>query len=129
MTTNSEVRARARIRAVGAAAPALRVTAADIGEAWGRSGRGQVAACAPDEDTLTLAWDAATAALTAAGLEADAVDAIFWGTSRPPFAEGPSLPFLCASLGLRTGVEGALLAGSAHSGMEALNAGTDAIAE
>ncbi len=128
MTTNSDVRARARIRGVGAAAPALRVTAADIGEAWGRSGRGQIAACAPDEDTLTLAWDAATAALTAAGLEADAVDAIFWGTSRPPFAEGPSLPFLCASLGLRTGVEGALLSGSAHSGMEALNAGTDAIA-
>jgi len=118
----------ARVRGVGAAAPALRVAAADIGAAWGRGGRGQVAACAPDEDTLTLAWDAATAALTAAGVEADAIDAIFWGTSRPPFAEGPSLPFLAASLGLGSSVEGALLAGSAHAGMEALNAGVDAIA-
>ena len=127
MTTNSDAGPRARIRGVGAAAPALRVTAADIGEAWGRSGRGQVAACAPDEDTLTLAWDAATAALLAAEVDADTVDAIFWGTSRPPFAEGPSLAFLAASLGLRSSVEGALLAGSAHSGMEALNAGTDAI--
>src|SRR4029077_11963419 len=72
--------------------------------------------------------DAATAALGAAGIQGEAVDAIFWGTSRPPFAEGPSLPFLAASLGLATSVEGALLSGSAHSGMEALNAGTDAIA-
>ena len=119
---------RPRIRGVGAAAPALRVAASDIGAAWGRGGRGHVAACAPDEDMLTLAWDAATAALTAAGVEADAVDAIFWGTSRPPFAEGPSLPFLAAALGLATGVEGALLSGSAHAGMEALNAGADAIA-
>src|SRR5262245_14004894 len=117
-----------RIRGVGAAAPALRVAGADIGAAWGRGGRGQVAVCAPDVDTRTLAWDAATAALTAAGVEADAVDAIFWGTSRPPFAEGPSLPFLAAALGLGTEVEGALLSGSAHAGMEALNAGRDAIA-
>ena len=118
----------ARITGVGAAAPSLRVTGADIGAAWGRSGRDQVAACAPDEDTLTLAWDAATAALDAAGIDAESVDAIFWGTSRPPFAEGPNLAFLAASLGLSTDVGGALLAGSAHSGMEALLAGADAIA-
>jgi hydroxymethylglutaryl-CoA synthase len=104
------------------------VTGADIGAAWGRSGRDQVAACAPDEDTLTLAWDAATAALDAAGIEAESVDAIFWGTSRPPFAEGPNLAFLAASLGFSSDVGGALLAGSAHSGMEALLAGADAIA-
>jgi len=104
------------------------VAGADIGAAWGRGGRGQVAACAPDEDMLTLAWDAATAALNAAAVEADEVDALFWGTSRPPFAEGPSLAFLVAALGLAPSVGGALLAGSAHAGMEALNAGADAVA-
>src|SRR4029077_5620064 len=109
-----------RIRGAGPAPPALRVTGADIGAAGGRGGRDQVAACAPDEDTLTLAWDAATAALDAAGIEAESVDAIFWGTSRPPFAEGPNLAFLAASLGLASDIGGALLAGSAHSGMEAL---------
>ncbi len=128
MTSNSEARTGARIWGVGAGAPALRVTTADIGAAWGRSGRSQIAACAPDEDTLTLAWDAASAALDAAGVEADAVDAILWGTSRPPFAEGPSLAFLAAALGLAANVEGALVCGSTHSGMEALNAGTDMIA-
>jgi hydroxymethylglutaryl-CoA synthase len=117
----------ARVLGVGAGAPALRLAASDIGAAWGRGGRGQIAACAPDEDTLTLAWDAASAALAASGVEADAVDAIYWGTSRPPFAEGPSLAFLAAGLGLPTAVGGALLAGSAHAGMEALAAGADAV--
>ena len=117
-----------QILGVGAAAPALRLTAADIGAAWGRGGRGRIAACAPDEDTLTLAWDAASAALAAAGVEPEAVDAIYWGTSRPPFAEGPSLAFLSAALGLPTAAGGALLAGSAHAGMEALAAGADSVA-
>jgi hydroxymethylglutaryl-CoA synthase len=128
MTSNSEARTGAWLRGVGAAAPTLRVAAADIAAAWGRSGRSQIAACAPDEDTLTLAWQAASAALDAADVEGDAVDAIFWGTSRPPFAEGPSLAFLVAALGLPSSVEGALVCGSTHSGMEALNAGADAIA-
>src|SRR5204863_4514801 len=39
-----------------------------------------------------------------------------------------SLPFLSASLGLPTSVGGALLAGSAHAGMDALVAGADAVA-
>jgi hydroxymethylglutaryl-CoA synthase len=116
------------IRGVGAASPSLRVTAADIGAAWGRGGRGQVAVCAPDEDTLTLAWEAATSALAAAGVEASAVDAIFWGTARPPFAEGPSLPFLAAALGVPADAGGALLSGSTHAGMDALFAGSDAVA-
>jgi hydroxymethylglutaryl-CoA synthase len=117
-----------RILGVGAGAPALRVDASDIGAAWGRSGRGRIAACAPDEDTLTLAWDAGSAALSAAGVEPDAVDAIYWGTSRPPFAEGPSLPFLASALGLATTAGGALLSGSTHAGMDALAAGADAVA-
>ena len=76
-------------------APALRLEASDIGAAWGRGGGGRIAACAPDEDTLTLAWDAADrGARRGRGSSRDAVDAIFWGTSRPPFAEGPSLAFL-----------------------------------
>ncbi len=118
----------ASVRGGGAAAPALRVAAADIGAAWGRGGRGQIAACAPDEDTLTLAWDAATAAIEAAGVRADEIDAVFWGTSRPPFAEGPSLAFLTAALGLDPWIGGALLSGSAHAGMEALAAGADRVA-
>jgi hydroxymethylglutaryl-CoA synthase len=119
----------ARIVAVGAAAPALRLPAAAIAEAWGRTGgRGQVAVCAPDEDTLTLAWDAGSRALEAAGLDPAAVDGLWWGTSRPPFAEGPSHSFLAAALGLAPESGGALLAGSTHSGIDAFAAAADAVA-
>ena len=117
-----------RLLGVGAAAPALRLAAAEVGAAWDRGGRGQAAICGPDEDTLTLAWDAATRALAAAGVDAAHCDAIYWGTSRPPFAEGPSLAFLAAALGCAPNVGGALCAGSTHAGMEALAAAADAVA-
>ena len=61
-----------RLLGVGAAAPRRRLAAADVAAAWGRGGgRGQVAVCPPDEDMLTLAWEAGTAALDAAGIEAE----------------------------------------------------------
>jgi hydroxymethylglutaryl-CoA synthase len=117
-----------RLLGVGAAAPGLRLAAADVGAAWGRGGRGHTAVCAPDEDTLTLAWEAATRALTSAGVEPERIDAVFWGTSRPPFAEGPSLSFLAAALGCASSASGALCAGSPHAGMEALLVGADTVA-
>ena len=78
-----------QIIAVGAAAPAWRLPATEVAAAWSRKGgRGQAAACPPDEDVLTLAADAALRALTASGLQTDIVDGLWWGTTRPPFAEG-----------------------------------------
>ncbi|HUY22851.1 MAG TPA: OB-fold domain-containing protein [Acidimicrobiales bacterium] len=117
------------IMAVGAAAPSLRLPAAEVAAAWGTSGgKGQAAVCAADEDALTLSWLAAVRALATAACSPGDVDGIWWGTSRPPFAEGPSLALLSAALRLRTEVGGALLSGSAHAGMEALVAAWDAIA-
>lgn len=118
-----------RLLGVGAAAPAWRLPAAAVHQAWGRGGgRGVAAVCAPDEDALTLAWDAATAAIDAAGVAPGEIDGLWWGTSRPPFAEGPSHAFLAAALGLADHSAGALLAGSTHSGMEALLGAADAVA-
>jgi hydroxymethylglutaryl-CoA synthase len=118
----------ARIVAVGAAAPALRLPAAAVAEAWGRAGgRGQVALCAPDEDTLTLAWEAGSRALEAAGIDPAVVDGVWWGTTRPPFAEGPSHGFLASALGLAPESGGALLAGSTHAGIDALGSAADAV--
>ncbi|MHB8438907.1 MAG: OB-fold domain-containing protein [Acidimicrobiales bacterium] len=117
------------ILAVGAAAPSLRLAMADVGKAWGAGGgRGTVAVCDADEDTLTLAWAAGTRALEAAGVTADAVAGLWWGTSRPPFAEGPSHAFLATALGLGSGVTGALCSGSPHAGMEAMLGAWDAVA-
>jgi hydroxymethylglutaryl-CoA synthase len=115
------------ILAVGAAAPAWRLAAADVGAAWGRGGKGQAAVCAPDEDALTLAAEAAGRALAVSGLETDIVDGLWWGCTRPPFAEGPSHAVLARAIGLSHGSGGALCAGSPHAGMEALLGAADAI--
>jgi hydroxymethylglutaryl-CoA synthase len=118
-----------RVRSVGTALPSLRLAAADVARAWGEpGGKGQVAVCADDEDGLTLAWTAAERALAAARVDAEDVGALCWGTSRPPYAEGPNHAYLTCSLGLSPRAEGALCAGSSHAGMEALLAGWDAVA-
>ncbi|MGZ8752276.1 MAG: OB-fold domain-containing protein, partial [Acidimicrobiia bacterium] len=118
-----------RIRAVGAAFPMLRLPTAAVASAWGRGGgRGQTSVCAPDEDVLTLSAEAAGRALVAADLEADAIDGLWWGTTRPPFAEGPSHAILAAAIGLEPNSGGALLSGSPHAGIEALLGAADALA-
>ncbi len=114
------------VLAVGVAAPAYRLPIAEARAAWGESGgKGQVAICGSDEDTLTLAWEAGDSALRDAASE---VDGLWWGTSRPPFAEGPSHSFLSSALGLDESSGGALCSGSAHAGMEALCGAWDAVA-
>lgn len=113
---------------VGAGAGAGRLSAADVGQAWGRGGRGQAAVCDGDEDALTLAWDAATAALEAAGVAPDTVGGLWWGCGRPPFAEGPSHTVLATALRLAPAAGGSLSSGSAHSGTDALVAAVHALA-
>lgn len=116
------------IRGVGSAAGRLRLSAADVATAWGRGGaRGTTSVCAPDEDVLTLSWGAARDALAASDTHASTVDGLWWGTSRPPFAEGPSLAILAAAVGLERHAGGALLTGSAHAGVDALVAAAHAI--
>jgi hydroxymethylglutaryl-CoA synthase len=117
-----------QLLAVGAAAPSWRLPATEVGAAWGRAGgRGQAAVCAPDEDTLTLAAEAAGRALAASGLQTDIVDGLWWGTTRPPFAEGPSHAVLARAVGLSHRSGGALCSGSPHAGLEALLGAADAV--
>jgi len=118
-----------KIVAVGAALPSLRLTAADVTATWGAGPRrGTTAVCAPDEDVLTVSWHAAARALAAGGVEPTDVDGLWWGTSRPPFAEGPSLSMLAAALGLRDDIAGALNSGSTLAGIDALLSAWDAVA-
>jgi len=114
---------------VGVAAPTLRLSTRDVNAAWGKGGgRGQSAVCASDEDTLTLAWAACDRALDAADLAACDIDGLWWGTTRPPFAEGPSWTHLAAVLRLGPSTDGSLCSGSTHAGIEALLAAADAVA-
>ncbi len=117
------------VMSVGVGLPALRLSGSEIAAAWG-GGRSKatLAVCDADEDTLTLAWRACVEALASARVDAKDVTGLWWGTTRPPFAEGPSHAFLAATLGIDPASEGALLCGSTHSGMEALLSAWDAIA-
>lgn len=115
--------------AVGSAAPGLRLDAADAAAAWGGRGGGRsVAVCGHDEDTLTLAWTAASRALAAADVGPADVDGLWWASTTPPFAGGPNLAYLACALDLDEGVDGALHAGSRMAGVEALLAARDALA-
>jgi hydroxymethylglutaryl-CoA synthase len=112
---------------VGASAPTLRLAATEVAGAWGGGGRGTVAVCDADEDTLTLAWRAAVDALAAAGVTAADLSGLWWGTARPPFAEGPSHAFLSTALGVDPTATAVLCSGSPHAGAEALTAAWDAL--
>ena len=99
-----------------------------MNSAWGRGGgRGQVATCRSDEDTLTLSNTAARRAIAATGLDISQVDGLWWGTTRLPFAEGPSWSTLAASLRLGPTLDGASSSGSPHAGIDALLAAVDAV--
>lgn len=117
------------ITGVGIGLPELRLDRREVNAAWGHGGgRGAVAVCGPDEDVLTLSWHAADSALGAAGVTASAVDGLWWGTSRPPFAEGPSGAYLAAALGLRPDLAATVVSGSTTAGLDALVAARDAVA-
>jgi len=116
------------VLSIGVAAPTLRLPVAQVAAGWGRAGgRGQVAVCGPSEDALTLAWLAARRAITAAGMLPEEIGGVWWGCTRPPFAEGPNLSFLSAALRLHPQSEAALLSGSPHAGIDALLAAADAV--
>jgi hydroxymethylglutaryl-CoA synthase len=114
------------IKAVGATLGEGRLDLKELGRAWGRGGGGLLALGAPDEDALTLAWQAATTALHHAG--AIEPEGLYWGTSTPPLAEGPSLATLEAALAMRPGSEALLAAGAPDAGLQALAAAWDAVA-
>ncbi len=132
---------KSRISAVGAALGSMPIDISEVARSWSsaaRPGSTTIMVCAEDEDALTLAWQAATAALDAAGWDFSSGPApratsglpigVWWGTSRPPFGEGPSHSYLVASLGLPEDTAGTLITGSVHAGMDALLAAMDAIA-
>lgn len=124
------------VLAVGAAVPCARLDVAEVVAAWGASAPFQsrnqpsatLAVCGSDEDSLTLAWHAGTAALEAGGLAGSDLGGVWWGCARPPFAEGPSWSYLVTALGAGEATVGGLLSGSVHAGADALGAAWHAVA-
>ncbi len=131
------------IVAAGVGLPAFRWSPGEAAKLWGQPAvSGSLAACGSDEDSMTLAWSAGSQALSAARNAGIRIDAprttsasrgdprigCYWGTTSPPFAEGPNLAFLASSLGLPAGTEGYLTCGSPLAGATALEAAWNALA-
>jgi len=117
------------IRAVGTYAPRHRLQASEIEDAWGSvqaAGVGEKAVPGADEDALTLGWEAATNALQADGVDADAVGFLAFATTTPPVEEEDVSVRLGSTLGVPEDARHDVYGGSTRAGTRALAAAFDA---
>jgi hydroxymethylglutaryl-CoA synthase len=123
---SDEPDSRRRIAGVGAYVPRFRLAADAVTEAWGQfhgAGISTTAVPAGDEDTLTMAYEAATRALSAADADPERVAGLTVGTTTPPAEEEAMAPRLASTLGLGGSVRSRQLTGSTRAGVDALAAG------
>ncbi|HEY0511347.1 MAG TPA: hydroxymethylglutaryl-CoA synthase [Thermoanaerobaculia bacterium] len=115
------------IAGYGAYVPRLRVRTADISATW-RSSRAAAPAVAeksvpgPDEDVVTMAIEAARTALDRAGMDPDAIGAVWVGTESKPYAVKPSATIVAEALGVTPHVVAADMEFACKAGSEAMQA-------
>ncbi len=121
------------ITSYGAYVPRLRLNraAAAQANAWANPGllsqaRGERAMANWDEDSLTMAVEAARDAL--AGRNTESVQAVYFGSSTHPFADRQNAGLVAAVLDLSDSVATADFAGAQKAGTAALIAGLDRVA-
>lgn len=104
------------IVAYGAYLPARRLAASDIAAALGSPGKGTRVVASYDEDSTTMAVEAARA------LPRTGVSAVWLGTASPAYAEKTNATAVHAALGLDPAAFAADIAGSPRGGAGALRA-------
>lgn len=118
------------IAAVGAYAPRTRLSGEAIAEAWGQFKAGGIEETAvpdPDEDVLTMGYEAARNALDAADLSGTDIGAVAFATTNPPVEEEALLPRFGAMLGVPETAESTLYTGSLTAGVRALRGASRAV--
>lgn len=114
---------------VGAYVPRFGLDSETIAEAWDghdAAGIDRVAVPDGDEDTLTLAWEAATRALTAAGRDADDVDHLALATTTPPIEETDLVVRLGSLVGVPSSARRSYTVASSRGWTDALCTATHA---
>ncbi|MEB2836457.1 MAG: hydroxymethylglutaryl-CoA synthase [Desulfurococcales archaeon] len=91
----------------GVYVPRYRLPMSEIARVWGwapeqASGLGmkEKAVAGPDEDSVTMGYEAARNALRRASIEASRVGAVFFGTESKPYAVKPSATIIAEALGI-----------------------------
>ncbi|WP_200840216.1 hydroxymethylglutaryl-CoA synthase family protein [Halorubrum sp. JWXQ-INN 858] len=126
--TGTDVAEKNAIAGVGVYTPRYRVDAETFIEAWGGFEARGVAAksvAAGDEDTVTMAAEAAERALADADVDPESVTALRFATTTPTVEEFDVGATLAAILGLPTSVAVSVDTQSTGAGTRALRAGFD----
>lgn len=118
------------ITGVGAYAPRFRISAEAFEDAWGQfqaAGVNKKAVLAADEDSLTMAYEAATRALEASETDPGSIDWLGVASSRPPEVEEDLTARLGTMLNVSESTTRQLFTGSTRAGTRAFWAGGNAL--
>ncbi len=114
------------IVAYGAYLPYSRLEKRRIAEAYGeKGGSGEKAVACHDEDSLSMAVEAALDALTERDLPH--VDVLYFASTTPPYREKPSSAVIAAALDLKRGIRSADVTDSLRAASAAMLSAFDAV--
>lgn len=81
--------------------PKFRIEQKDIAIPWGSWSAGEKSVCGADEDVVTMAAEAAGNAIKHAGIDAEQIGAIYFGTASSPYVEQYVSPIVGEMLNVR----------------------------
>lgn len=119
------------IAGVGAYAPRTRLPGDAIAETWGQfkpGGIEETAVLGPDEDVLTMGYEAARNALEAADIAGGDIGSVDFATTNPPVEEEAPLPRFGEMLAVPETAEKTVYTGSLAAGVRALRVAARAVA-
>lgn len=109
----------------GSYVPMYRLPNKEVSRVWHGRGRGPIkekAVAGPDEDTATIAIEAARNALARAGIAPELLRAVWVGSESPPYAVKPTSTLVAEALGATPYLLAADLEFACKAGTEALQA-------
>lgn len=114
------------ITGFGAYVPIYRLSQDTIAQAWGSTpGRGEKAVANYDEDSITMAAEAAIDCLK--GMDREQIDGLYFASTMPPYREKQAASIVAAATDLRRDVFTADFGDSLRAGTSAIRAGIDAV--
>lgn len=116
-------KSQAGVLGCGVYIPRLRITREEYQKTWGYfSPRGveEKSVSDFDEDPITMSVEAASNALKNSGLEASEMDAVYFASTSPPYAEKQNASTIAAALGCRSDTATLDITSSTKAGVSAL---------
>jgi 3-hydroxy-3-methylglutaryl CoA synthase len=111
----------------GAYIPIYRLSRELLANTWGiAAGRGEKAIANCDEDSITMAVEAAIDCMN--GIDRDSIDGLYFASTTPPYREKQSASIVAAAADLRRDVFTVDFTDSLRAGTSAIRAAMDAIA-